>query len=477
MARSRKSPSGVAGGPQPGQEFRIIVNPVASVIDPEPPRDLIDPFLQYQETRFDEGGPRGYQETDGACRLWEFDVKRRIGFPTGLVPRLVHVLRGNGYRVVIEEQRQLKELAVDEEFLGAMPPDSRQLVESVRREPMGQIQVRGLNRVVEAVSHVCRMYPQASILIPVGSRSLAKTIHDKLSAMVEFPVSHQWSYERVRSLICLYGPLQHFKTGQWDLVLLPDARSATQNDASETLIGFTGRTEVERIYSFVSPGWSPGRRAQLRLEALSGPLIYQCEPARVGLRTLFLKTPSCPAPTATSTLEFKRQAYWQNNRRNDFVAGVARAFAKHDVEKLRGYGVPFRGDQPAVRNGAFADIVLVVESTEHGRELRTRLPGWELLDAVPKMEDRAANATGTPGTPPGTIMTVVKAAQTEFSADVVIRADGGTELLSLRDFPPKVTTEGNQKILLVDFDDRFCERTAQDAEHRRTRYERYGWLV
>ena len=135
-------------------------------------------------------------------------------------------------------------------------------------------------------------------------------------------------------------------------MLLPDLRSTANERGSEAMAclhGDMGSKNPSRL-RLPPTGARLGRRDRIRLEAMSGEVIYHLAPQRAGVQVLWLPTPSCKAINKDATaLTFKRWAYWRNSRRCDYIAAVARAFANGDLEKLASYGVPFRGEKPLVR--------------------------------------------------------------------------------------------------------------------------------
>ncbi|MDY0170061.1 MAG: hypothetical protein RBS80_26190, partial [Thermoguttaceae bacterium] len=174
-----------------------------------------------------------------------------------------------------------------------------------------------------------------------------------------------------------------------------------------------------------------------------------------------------------TALAFKRWAYWRNDRRNDFIAGVARAFMQQNHEKLRKYGVPFEGDKPVLRYLPNTRVELVVANTEQAQELRKRLPEWEVLSDVPdksKQDDRPEGAECG-----GTIITEARAAKSGLDADVLIRAGGSSGRLCFKGLPPRLEGEERRDVLLIDFSDDFDERAARDAKSRAREYEVLGW--
>ena len=124
-------------------------------------------------------------------------------------------------------------------------------------------------------------------------------------------------------------------------------------------------------------------------------------------------------------------------------------------------------------------VTVLVESAEHARALLRRLPGWELLDAVPTQ----------PGARPAfpkdpfrlrpldrVIVTALAAARLEVvDTDVLVRAGPECPLgqLELAGFPPR--SVGPRRVLLVDVADD-CDGLARAVVGRRLRdYAARGW--
>ena len=230
--------------------------------------------------------------------------------------------------------------------------------------------------------------------------------------------------------------------------------------------------KVWRVYGFIEAGVRLGRREQIRLEGICGEVIYRRAPEHARVRVLWLASPKCVRISEdTTALVFKKKAYWHNARRNDFVAGVARAFVRQDHQKLRRYGVRFDGDEPILRHAPHPKLVVLAASTEQARELAKRLPDWEVLTASPnKSENRNAG-----GARPGKIITEMCAAEEGLDADVLIRAGGSSGKVCLKGLPPDLEQEERRELIVMDFEDQFDLRAARDAGRRSREYELLGW--
>ena len=462
--------------------MRVKIDVYSAMTVLDPPVPLLGPYLEHRLTRFEEGGKTGYRGRQEDQCMWDFDIKGRMGVPTGLIPRVKRVLAEHGYDVTLTDHRAFTgRFTIDDEFLGLTAGDDRRLLDAVRQEPLGQIEVENFKDMIGVMRLIVSMYPKAHVLMPVATKALARKICFKLNeTAVDFQArlfGGQWPQKPPRCMVCTLRPLLSGRMEEWDIILLPDPLGAVASWGVEGLSQFMRKTgwESHRMYAFLLPGIRLGRRDRIRLEAMSGEVIYYLAPQRAGVRVLWLPTPGCKAVTeGCSALAFKRWAYWRNSRRNDFIAAVAKAFVNGDNDRLRSYGVPFRNGKPVLRHAKHPRIVVLVASTQQAQELAQRLPGWNVMDAVPKKstEDDAAGGD-TPSL--GTIITETRASKDGLYADILIRAGGSSGILCFKDFPPQLTDKEKRDAIVIDFTDTFDERAIEDANRRRREYDLAGW--
>lgn len=362
-------------------EVRIDIGGQVSWIDETSGRDgriqsLVIPLLKYEARVFEQGGSLGYQEHVWEFALHDLRLGKQASFPTGFVPRVVRVLKRHGYHVRIIDHREFgKRFAVDEHILQNGEPESLLFPKIIQKNPLGQIEVAGRKDLIEAMRSVILLYPKARVLIPVGTKKIANEICDKLNAVaMDFSVGlrgRRWPNPPPRCLICMFSAIDAFCTKGWDIILLPDVEGATSEVGARAMAQFNGRwdQEAHRVYSFFQRGERLDRVDRIRLEAMSGPVICRVSPTDAKVQVLWLPTPRCPAVDwNVPRLTFKRAAYWHNDRRNDYVAAVARAVANRDSSKLHKYGFPFSDGEPILRHPEHPKIVLLVASTEQARE-------------------------------------------------------------------------------------------------------------
>ena len=458
--------------------MKIDIYSMVGLIDPPVP--MLEPYLKYANKRFEAGGPLGYQEREESMEMWGEDHRDRMVIAAGLVPRVQQVLADHGYRVTLTDHRKYgKPFAIDRKFLRSAAGEDRRLLDSVRQEPIGQIEVQNFRDMIATMRMIVDLYPKAHVLILVTTKELARKVRWKLNeAALGFAVElmgHSWPSPPPRCLVSTFAPMHRCRTDEWEIVLLPDPRGAVGNVGSRDMGQWLDAYDKQshRFYSFVRPEMRMGRRDRLRLEAISGQAIYRLGPEHVGVRVLWLPTPDCAViATDATALVFKRKAYWHNGNRNEYIAAVARAFVNCDAGKLAEYGVPFRNYAPALRHMPRSKVAVLVASTEQAREMAKRLPGWEILSTVAPGSTQKAGAADTDCT--GKIITEAGTEKGGLDADVLIRASGSSGSLCFKGFPPPLGKD-TRDVILVDFTDDYDNRAVQDARRRDREYELMGW--
>lgn len=450
-----------------------------SLIDPAVP--LLEPYLEYRRKQSTEGGLLGYREHEEAIAVWNVDIKDRLKIQTGLVPRVHQILAEHGHEVIVTDHREYGErFTIDKDYLRRLKGEDRRLARAVRREPMGQIEVKSFADMILAMRLIIDLYPKAKILIPVATKEMARKVRVKLdTAATDFPVriiGSAWPKRPWRCTTCTFQSIATCPTDDYDILLLPESLRSTSDTAIKAMARFNGPCDrkVWRAYTFVQPGTRFSGRERIRLEGIAGEMIYRLAPEHAGVRVLWLPTPGCAAiPKDATALAFKRSAIWQNDRRNDYIAGVARAFARLDRAKLRTYGVPFEGGEPALRYLPQTRVELLVASPEQAEQMKKRLPGWEVLAATPGTAKSGDGPGGEEQT--GTIITEARAAKAGLDADVLIRAGGSSGKMCLKGLPRRLEGDERRDVIVADFKDEFDQRAEADAKRRAREYELLGW--
>jgi hypothetical protein len=461
-----------------------VYNQAARVV-PGELESLLASDLTYTSCIFLPGGPRGFRRQNEMVRLFRRDADGAMWVPAGLAHLVVGKLEEAGCCVRVEHYYTLDERArPGASVLRAATGPDWDFLAAVAAGPRGVIQARGVADVAQLVALLCRLFPDARIMIAVnGSRAKLRRLRRRLqqdgAGRVDVLAHYGWPWRDGRLLCSLadLGASGKARHRDFDVVILPEALQVLPPQHAEALL----RLHHHRVYGFLPPNAPVSARARLTLQALVGPVIYRApdprgDPAEVVVH--WCQPPWAPPAGDVTALARKRAAFWGNATRNDFIAAVARAFSECDKETLWGCGLLLADGGGIPLTGRPA-VTLLVESTEHARELLRRLPGWEVLDAVP--------------TPPGarpafprqpfklraldrTVVTSLAAARLEVvDTDVLLRAGPECPLgpLELPGFPPR--SMGPRRALLVDVADD-GDGLARAAVGRRLRdYAGRGW--
>jgi len=163
--------------------------------------------------------------------------------------------------------------------------------------------------------------------------------------------------------------------GNWDLVLIPELARSTRKVAESAFLRFAEFSG--KLFGFAHHDDC----IRTSFPSIAGSVVYRETRPRVGVQMAWLAPRSVKIRQESATRKFKESAYDINRNRNEYIAAVARNFAKGDV--LR-YGVPLSQDRPAVRGGQSPAIVILVETVEPGRVLQRFLPEGVLATHSPR---------------------------------------------------------------------------------------------
>ncbi len=441
----------------------------------DPPVLLLEEHLFYKVCEFEQAGASGHRRVDTERFLYTFDHKGRLAVPVGLLSRCRALLEEHGYRVKVEDLRQYRHRLheVDLEFLRGNDGDDRKFLEALIQQPMGQIEARNFKEMVQRITQIRELYPKARIVVSVPTRreawKLWRTLEDDLDEHVGLAAAGLARHGH-RCVVCTYChlPLAH----DADILVLPDAESATRDLPAREATGGI----FPRIYGFVQPRRQTHRQTAMLLEALCGPVVYTVTAAATSVRVLMMRTPFCRRVEAVAGLQRKRKAYWRNKPRNKFIASLVQAFVDRDRKELRRLGIlAYLANPKTSFRGR--GLTIVVESTEHGRELLSLIPSAIMVDAVPRETDEETDPAAAMSSGP-VIVAAVVAATAGINTDVVIRASGGASAITIKNFPPAVDkSQPERTVLLLDFNDTFDASAVNDTTQRVRDYEARGFAV
>jgi hypothetical protein len=359
----------------------------------------------------------------------------------------------------------------------------REFAEMLEREPRGLIEASKEAEVVHLVALICWLFPRARILIALNtSRLKAQEFRNRLEGAGAGPVcsnnDYAWPWEGGR-LVCSLGDLNNIakhKDSLFDVVLLPNALQA----AAPRYIDTFARLNQQRVYGFLQTNATVSPRTLTQMKVTIGPFIFRTPAPRgeeAATRVLWTTPPWSAGTGAVSPLERKRSGYWKNDPRNDFIATIARAFSVGDKEALWKCGLLVSESGSCADVGRGVAVSVLVESSEHGRELLRRLPDWELATMVPTLPHGGMVAPGNPWkirAHDKVIMTFQTAGSMDYIDPQVLLLAGPEWPFALKGFPLR-SQEPDCQAMVVDVADDF-DLTAQAAVRRRLReYSSRRW--
>jgi hypothetical protein len=416
--------------------------------------------------RFTPGGPQGYQWQYQPTTLCKSDNWGGLVFRAGQVPRVADLLQRSGVPVRITDDRHYSDVHTPDPHALAGEAHYRDLLLALQGHPLGQIVPRQPREIPDILASICRVFPQARIVVAVATKRQARGLWCSLRQLVPGTavrlVTGGTRTHAGRVSVCTYPRIGTLSWEGIDMLLFPGP-SESLPDYAFQFGGPSGRPL--RVYT-LSANSSPRRdTVTLRLEAIAGPVIYDGRPAPVEA-TVCLRESGYQAANHPGTPLDRKQALWRDTARNRRIAIACRALATGDERAMLQLGFPPAVAQDLARHRR--RITVVVESLHHRFLLQQLLPGWTLMGGV----NGEYGAHRVPDGAPGRIVTELYLAHHPVDADVLIRASGEGTLGDLG-IPLLATDHPEGKLLIVDY----LYGSSHDVQRRIGEYRGYGWMV
>jgi len=451
--------------------FQVDIFNGTSLIDPSPPLEMIKTLVEYESRRSEiPTQAKGKIKTSiESIAMYVEDFNERLGVNNGLVPSIVEKLRATGHKVIINDHRKFgPRFEIAEQILKEAIGPTVELFKAVRAASQGVIEITDFDQMIEFMGDIIKLYSKARILIPVQNSMTAKAVQywlRKKSGQRATVARYGVPLPTGRLVISKFRRLHASESREWDIVLIPNAVGVLGDRPIQMMADFT--FDINRIYAFLPEGTRLTAREEIRLKAAVGPPILIQIPKLVDVDLLVLPTPPTKDFVTSSTLDFKMKAYWHHDRRNDFVAAVAKSLAKGDLRKIKKHGIAIRDGIPNIRGGLCPKVAVLVESKRHADEIAKRLPDWSIASGATQTKTQAA--TGP------VIATVAAVAQSRLNCDVVVVASGNLGEIQSSRFTPKWHHNNGRSILAVDFRDEFHPWASQATDQRMASANRAGW--
>ena len=445
----------------------VQITDYVSLISGDVPVEALQRGLSYswRAVRYRTGQRRG-SLWDRSSRTMLVTRRNFWAVSEGLTSRVIEVMRTAGCAVTVEDLRTPLPVLEEHQHFEIGPPMAweLELIRRLERLPMAQILARNHRDRCRVISLFCRTYPKARLLITAASVDEVREIHSDLTLTVPRRVglvtSRTGSQEiDHRQIVATIGSRALEDVSVWDCVIFAHVEQCAHRKVAACVF----ETNRHRTFGFVESDRQYSWREQLWYEAFCGGEIF-CYSGAEDYRPVYLQpllTPFRARPRAVNELDHKRRYYWLNDQRNIVVASVATALATRDISVLARYGAR---DPLEIAALSSLRVVVVVESPEHGRTLKRRLPNWRLLTS--ENDGRIER----PGNLHQTIITVVAAHElNELDVDALIWAGGGR---TAPDLPPFVRLR--QPAFIFDFVDDYQPAAENAARARLAGFERRG---
>jgi hypothetical protein len=252
----------------------------------------------------------------------------------------------------------------------------------------------------------------------------------------------------------------------WDIVICMDARRATALEPSR-LLTHSGRA---RLYGLLAVGTHVSSRDVDLMRGLFGfrrVALPRHGHVEIPVEVAFTRITGGPRDHGFDVVNLKRRVIWHNSVRNRRLVRLAGRFAHGDqraVAAMCAAGAPFLADRPGPCN-----VVILTESEEHHQRL---------IQELRRPQHQLPLRTGFGREPHVRVKTFETAKEITWPlVDVLIRADGGIDLPPYPEAHSLVTPCGaDQRLLLVDVDDRDVPALRARSQRRKRGYMRRGWL-
>lgn len=334
------------------------------------------------------------------------------------------------------------------------------------------------------IKQICKMYPTLNIVICTPRKPVVKSLYERLVAdpalKDSMGVISSWKTLNPDNRVVVSTVRSLFKTDyeKCDLLLFDECHGVGAVHTAESLAKFTRA----RNFGFSATPTGRGDGADLVLESLFGPVrfdyTYQeaVDTGSVVPIQVYVVNVHGKEIHKEGRIALKRWGLWRNKERNAKIAESARAF----------------GDDQ--------QVLIMVETIEHGMHLKKELPEFTLVysnctenrynDFVEKgftndkyLTDKEMFALQD-DFESGVLKKVISTMKWREGIDPVhlnglIRADGMSGSIPSTQIPGRLSRTNDDKTVgvLVDFMDNFDKRLKGTSINRVRNYNKLGWSV
>ena len=379
----------------------------------------------------------------GTPKWYGHEDRGGTSFPPGLADRVIRALLAKGYAIELHDSDHGRDWFADctespaETFDTDLLHDP--LCDAVLRHPRGQI--RGswsADKIARSIRDVDRMLPPVTIAIVTGDHSLAlrtaKLLYKRYGPK-EFGIvwddAPKGAVRQARSarIVLCHHSVVLLKPPELIFLVKPSVfaeRNAYRNWQAWL------EAPKQQVYALVAENSRLSRAATIAVEAVSGKVLnppHEAPPVPVHVAT----APRLDKRGSVTGLQQKRQYIWQNIPRNGLIAKIGKAISAQNTKQCKRLGLFRREQDDFLKNFHFVAVSILVENTEHQRELAKLLPRWESMVAHGNVIPEKGLTIAT--------HSYAAAAGGWLNPDILIRADGGESSLAPFELSPKLVVD------------------------------------
>lgn len=316
------------------------------------------------------------------------------------------------------------------------------------------------------IVQVCKVLPKARIAIVSPGKDVTQTLYKRLKRQIrDVGLVGGGSNYISRITVSTMESCSKLSGYEWDLLLFDEVHRAASPVTANTIAEVFHKTKCVGL-SASPTGRSDG--ADLVTEALFGPIIYEVNyqsgvdrGAVAPIKVKMYRIDRGPKIESSNSTTINRQGLWRNRMRNKFIAKLAKQIPEDE------------------------QVLIVVDTAEHGLLLRHLLPDYELVFST--VSSKAALKKLYDGTfapikglhkgklldgrrerlrkdfEEGTLKKVIATGVWNTGVDFtqlqwLIRADGLGSPIQATQTPGRLSrvSEGKHYGMLIDFMDMFC---------------------
>jgi len=442
---------------------------------------LVAPVLSRRARSFHMGGDEGVVEISREERFYA-RCEGYLFIPAGCVHRVVEKLTAHGHTVEVRDHtRWTALLESDSQFFTRddLYDVDRQFLSTPATSPRGQVLYGKHAEGVRQMALIAGLLPKANIVIVTTNNAQADQLCHELGQLIDgpvrrYPVISQAAPAQV--YVCTTAHFPFCNSDLWHVAIFVGGRTVLVSEVYHRAQAM----QYQLLYCVRSAREPLSASEQLRVETIVGPVVFPTTDAR-SPRVVMPLGPPVTADEATFPIDLKsspllrhkRLSIWRNDSRNTVIATVAKALASQNMAVLWENGLFLHESEDFLASSyRNARVVILVESTEHGRQFLDLLPDWQMVGMLPESDGRVP----VPNSFHRTIVTELFLYEHGIDCDVLVRATGGKAPLLVSGFPCAAPQKATGP-LLVDLVDDGDAGAIQDTRARARDYQRRGWTI